>query len=116
MRSGPISSTFSRNASLNSCRDEKSFGEMHTAGIPCFFARSRAYAFALLLITAVILAFLICPLSILSIMACRLVPPPDTMTTTFSIARLPFLHPRYGPPHRACPLPGGLLPSPHPHL
>ena len=65
-------------------RVSKSFGDTHTDGISFSSARFSAYAFLLLLITPTICVFVIVPSFTLSMIACRFVPPPDTITTTRS--------------------------------
>src|SRR5699024_98125 len=53
-------------------------------GISFSSARFSAYAFLLLLITPTICVFVIVLSFTLSMIACRFVPPPDTITTTRS--------------------------------
>ncbi len=57
---------------------------MTLAGIPAFFALSMAKALSLLAMTSEISTFVISPLAILSMIACRFVPPPLTNTAIFT--------------------------------
>ena len=69
IRSGAYASTASRSFSLKISLDSNSFGEIQHAEIPCSFARSSAYALALLLITPTISALVIVPSATRSMIA-----------------------------------------------
>ena len=108
--------SFASSASLNASLDAKVFGERHTASISFFFARSSAYAPALLLMTTETSAFVMVPSSIASRIACRFVPPPETRTANLSITVLLFLRFQCGRSHMAYLLWNGWLSSLRLHL